>query len=77
MTTTKELSYAYVDCLNAINALEMAKQHLSRLVSEAYGEEMEANLCGGNEIEFRRYSGDYINENDCLRIEDILEKLEE
>lgn len=77
MTTRRELSYAYVDCLNAINTLEMAKQHLSRLASEAYGEDIETDICRGDEIEFRRYSGDYIDAYDCLRIEDILEKLEE
>lgn len=77
MTTRRELSYAYVNCLNAIHALEMAEQHLSRLASEAYGDQIEAEICGGDEIEFRRYNGDYVDENDCLRIEDILEKLEE
>lgn len=56
--------------------LSMALQDLSSIATEIYGEDLQADLCGGNEIEFRRRDEDgYFDAMDCIRIEDIESKL--
>lgn len=73
----EQLIEAYRNAEIAINALDCAMQALSNAATTAYGEELRADACGGDEIEFRRFVDGYPNDNDCLRIEDILAKLEE
>lgn len=58
------------------NRLSFALAKLSGIATEIYGEELQADLCGGTEIEFRRRGDDgYFDALDCVRIEDIEAKL--
>lgn len=58
--------------------LTMELGNLSNLASEIYGETIVADLCSGSEIEFRRVYGSegFVDDYDCIRMEDILDKLE-
>ena len=72
MTENKLLKlYNKVENLN--NQLHGALETLSNAASEMYGQELLADLCGDNEIEFRLMDGEYADEDTCIRIEDILE----
>ena len=47
---------------------------LSEAASNLYGEELIADLCGGNEIEFRRKDkSGFTDDYDCLRLDDVLQ----
>ena len=60
---------------NASNRLSAALEELSNIATEIYGEDLQADLCGGGEIEFRRRGRNgYVDDYDCVKIEDI-EKL--
>ena len=62
--------------LDAENRLSYALSELSAIATEIYGEDLQADLCSGAEIEFRRRGEDgYFDALDCVRLEDILEKL--
>lgn len=46
---------------------------LSRIASEIYGEEIVAEICSGNEIEFRITDANGTTNADCcIRLEDLL-----
>lgn len=74
--TKSEIKKAYSKCLQKSNELELAMQSLSSKVSQALGVEYVADICNGDEIEFRKLD-EYglADANDCVRIEEILEKL--
>ena len=56
--------------------LSVALAQLSDIATEIYGEDLQADLCGGSEIEFRRRDDSgYFDALDCIRIEDIESRL--
>lgn len=62
----------YQSALNASIRLSNSLQQLSVAASHLYGEELDAEICAGDEIEFRTANDpDGIN-GIALRIEDIL-----
>lgn len=57
--------------------LNRALSELGRAASEILGYEVVADLCGGDEIEFRSVGEhDAVDDFACIRIEDILNILE-
>ena len=62
----------YKKCERAAIALSKELQLLARMASSIMGEELDVNICNGNEIEFR-HEGDAF---DTICIGDILSKLE-
>ena len=72
MNKIQQLKKAEQKVLDASTALSSALGHLSSIASEIYGEELQADLCGGEEIEFRR-SDEHgvVDDFDCIRIEDL------
>lgn len=74
--TKSEIKKAYAKCLQKSRELELAMQALSAKVSQALGVDYIADICNGDEIEFRsldKYG--LADEKDCMRIEEILKKL--
>ena len=68
----KKLKKATEKVLDASTALSSALGRLSSIASEIYGEELQADLCGGWEIEFRRNDEQgVVDDFDCIRIEDL------
>jgi hypothetical protein len=58
------------------NRLSLELSNLSSIASEIYGEDLQADLCNGGEIEFRRRGDDgYFDALDCVRLEEIEERL--
>ena len=75
MSQITELRRAERRVFNASNRLSAALEELSNIATEIYGEDLQADLCGGGEIEFRRRGLDgYVDDYDYVKIEDI-EKL--
>ena len=71
----KLLRKKYTQVLSALVNLETRLDELSLLASEAYGEELRADLCNGAEIEFRT-SDDLDGLNSIsIRFEDIISKI--
>ena len=68
-----KLKKQYDKCLKIANELSVQMQELSRLASEEYGQDLQADICNGNEIEFR-----IVEENGSpddfwtIRIEEVL-----
>ena len=76
MTQRTELRRALNRVLDLENRLSYALAQLSAIATEIYGEDLQADLCGGSEIEFRRRGDDgYFDALDCIRIEDIESRL--
>jgi hypothetical protein len=72
MSQRTELRRAERRVLDAANRLSAALGELSDIATEIYGEDLQADLCGGGEIEFRRRNDDgYFDSFDCVRFEDI------
>ena len=72
MSQRTELRRAERRVLDAANRLSAALGELSNIATEIYGEDLQADLCGGGEIEFRRRNDDgYFDAFDCVRFEDI------
>lgn len=72
MNQIAELRRAERRVFNASNRLSTALEELSNIATEIYGEDLQADLCSGGEIEFRRRGHDgYFDDHDCVRIEDI------
>ena len=72
MSQITELRKAERRVFNASNRLSAALEELSNIATKIYGEDLQADLCEGGEIEFRRRNGDgYFNDFDCIRLEDI------
>ena len=56
--------------------LNGALQILGSKVSEILGYEVKADICNGEEIEFRKVSEDgYVDSDSCIRIEEVTKKL--
>ena len=76
MNQRAELRRAERRVLDAANRLSAALGTLSNIATEIYGEDLQADLCGGSEIEFRRIGSDgYFDALDCVRIEEIEKRL--
>ena len=76
MNQRTELRRAKRRVFDAANRLSAALGELSDIATEIYGEDLQADLCGGGEIEFRRRDErGYFDALDCVRLEDILNKL--
>ena len=76
MSQKSELKRQVERVYNAENKLSIALQELSLIASEIYGEELQADLCDGAEIEFRRKNiNGYFDSMDCVTLEDIKNKL--
>ena len=71
MSQRTELKRAESRVFDAANRLSAALGELSDIATEIYGEDLQADLCGGGEIEFRRRNDDgYFDTFDCVRFED-------
>lgn len=66
----KSLKKQYKKCLDASNRLDTELQELGRIASEYYGQDLRADICNGNEIEFRTIDDAFV----CLKIEDIIKQ---
>lgn len=75
MATKKLLLNQYRKCENLVVDLMSALEKLSAIASELYGKDLTACMNGGSEIEFRSMVMDMPDADDCVRIEDILERL--
>lgn len=62
----------YQSALNASIRLSNSLQHLSVAASHLYREELDAEICAGDEIEFRTANDPDSLNGIALRIEDIL-----
>lgn len=63
-------------CQDYSNSLTGALGTLASMASEVLGYEVVADICNGNEIEFRTIINDSVANNDvAIRIEDIIDKL--
>ena len=72
MSQRTELRRAKRRVLDAADRLSAALGELSDIATEIYGEDLQADLCGGGEIEFRRRNDDgYFDAFDGVRFEDI------
>lgn len=72
-----KLIECYGRCLDLENKIELKMQQLSRNATEIYGEELRADMCEGDEIEFRTLDEDgYVNADSVILIEDIIKKEE-
>lgn len=73
MTTKKQLLSAYKKTEDAIQKLMCATQDLSRIASDYLGYEVNAELCSGSEIEFRRVEDDGLSDSDStILLEDFI-----
>jgi hypothetical protein len=76
MNQRTELRRAINRVLDLSSRLSGALAELSDIATEIYGEDLQADLCGGGEIEFRRRDeSGYFDALDCVRIEDIEKRL--
>ena len=76
MNQRAELRRALRAVLDLENRLSLALSNLSSVATEIYGEDLQADICGGSEIEFRRRDeSGYFDAFDCVRIEDIEKRL--
>ncbi|MBR1525169.1 MAG: hypothetical protein IJ640_00715 [Prevotella sp.] len=74
--TKNELLKRHDHVLELSNKLIIALQSLGAAASEFCGVEMQAEICEGEEIEFRRVQGDgMVDSRDCVRLEDVLNRL--
>ena len=72
MTNLEKLKKLEANVLTASAQLSVALGKLSSVASEIYGEELNADLCAGGEIEYRTVdSNGYIDSFVTLRLEDI------
>lgn len=77
MKTTKskrlQLVECYADCMKLSNKLEIKLQKLGNLATSVYGKNLQADMCAGEEIEFRVVGEDgYGDADSCILIEDII-----
>ena len=69
----KKLIECYGRCLDLENKLSLELQDLGQIATEIYGEDLYADICAGNEIEFRALDDDgFVDSSSTIRIEDIL-----
>ena len=67
MSQQTELQRAIRRVLDLDNKLSGALAQLSDIATEIYGEDLQADICEGSEIEFRRRGDDgYFDSFDCI-----------
>lgn len=72
----KELRNAEQECYRYSIKLSNALQRLGRDASRILGYEVTAEICAGDEIEFRRVMDDGLSDSmSCIRIEEIIEQI--
>lgn len=76
MVTKSKLIRKQNQVLSSFNQTQGFLEELSILASEAYGEDLHADLCNGGEIEFRTSDDpDGLNGDSCIRLEDVIDRL--
>jgi hypothetical protein len=76
MSNRSKLISVYNRCLEYSNKLDSALQELSSISSKIYGKELQADICDGDEIEFRELDENgYIDSNSVILINEILKEL--
>ena len=76
MVTKSKLIRKQNQVLSSFNQTLGFLEELSVLASEAYGEDLRADLCNGGEIEFRTSDDpDGLNGDCIIRIEDVIDRL--
>ena len=76
MVTKSKLIRKQNQVLSAHNQAMGFLEELSILASEAYGEDLDAFLCNGGEIEFRLSDDpDGLNGDRAIRLEDVIDSL--
>ena len=74
--TERQLRTLEENCLNDANRLYCSLQQLAIAASEVLGYEVVADICEGEEIEFRRVAEDGVADAfSCIRMEEIIERL--
>ena len=74
--TERQLIRLEENCLNAANRLSCSLQRLAIAASEVLGYEVVADICEGEEIEFRRVAEDGVADAfSCIRMEEIIDLL--
>lgn len=69
-----QLIRIYNKCLDIENKLEIELQKLSKIATEIYGKVLIADICEGNEIEFRMLDNNgYVNDYSTILIEEIID----
>lgn len=74
MIPVKTIIREYENTLDAAIRLQSQLGRLSEIVSSYLGEEVVADICGGNEIEFRRMKDGFVDAYSTMRLEDIIHK---
>lgn len=76
MITIKELSRIEDRVYRYSSSLTGELEKLGNIASKILGFEVIADICGGEEIEFREVGkGDYVKDFTCLRMEDVIAEL--
>lgn len=76
MATIRELSRIEDRVYRYSSSLTGELEKLGNIASKILGFEVIADICGGEEIEFREVGkGGYVNDFTCLRMEDVITKL--
>lgn len=74
--TERQLRRLEENCLNIANRLYCSLQQLAIAASEILGYEVVADICEGEEIEFRRVAEDGVADAfSCIRMEEIIDRL--
>lgn len=76
MVTIRELSRIEDRVYRYSSSLTGELEKLGNIASKILGFEVIADICGGEEIEFREVGkGDYVKDFSCLRMEDVIAEL--
>ena len=76
MVTKLKLIRKQNQVLSSFNQMLGFLEELSILASEAYEEDLTADLCNGGEIEFRTADNpDGLNDGAVIRFEDVIDRL--
>ena len=76
--TEKQLRHLEDEVYKFSSRLVDALGALASVASEILGYDVAADICNGDEIEFRKTSEDgYVDTDSCIRMEDVIKKLKE
>ena len=74
--TEKQIRHLEENVYKFSSGLSGALEILGSKASEILGYEVKADICNGEEIEFRKMSEDgYVDADSCIRMEEIIKKL--
>lgn len=73
-----EFKEVYRNSIDLQRRLSFSMQKLGVMASKIYGEELVADMCNGNEVEFRHVvEGEgFVDDFDCIRVEDVINRYE-